>query len=193
MTEPSRPPLEFRSATMSEVNFAERLITLIAVPYEQEATIEYRGELWQESFMRGAFDGLEGRIERVGVNRDHNKSKTVGKAVEFWPAREEGLVAEIRIAKTKDGDDTLALANEDMISPSVGFGVRGSDQILNRPYRKIKRAFLDHISFVETPAYPGAKVLTVREGEETLAADLPKLVTPRLDEIQAWLLSRQIS
>jgi HK97 family phage prohead protease len=188
-----RPALEFRAATVSGVNFDQRIITLLAVPYDEEATIEYRGETWLETFLRGAFDGVEKSTRQVRANRDHDKGKTVGKALNFWPSREEGLVADIRIAPTVLGDETLTLADEDMLSPSVGFGVRGSDQILERPYRKIKRAFLDHVSFVETPAYPGAKVLAVREGEDVLAADLPKLVTPRLDEVQAWLRTRQVS
>jgi hypothetical protein len=78
-----------------------------------------------------------------------------------------------------------------MVSGSAGFGVRGSDQILDRPYRKIKRAFLDHIAFVAAPAYAGARVLAVRdEGDLRTAADLPKLVTPNLDEVLTWMKSR---
>jgi phage head maturation protease len=77
-----------------------------------------------------------------------------------------------------------------MLSVSVGFGVNGSDQVLDRPYRRIKRAFLDHLAFVESPAYASAQVLAVRGDEETLAKDLPKLVTPNLDEVLAWLNTR---
>ena len=36
---------------------SKRIITVIAAPYDQEAVTEYRGELWRESFERGAFDG----------------------------------------------------------------------------------------------------------------------------------------
>ena len=195
MTEPQvRAPLEYRDAAVTGVNFDQRIITLLAAPYNEKALVEYRGEMWQESFEPSAFDGLETRPGRITANRGHDKTKTVGKAVRFWTSRPEGLVGDIRIGRTLLGDETLALADEDMLSPSVGFGVRGSDQILERPYRKIKRAFLDHISFVETPAYPGAKVLGVREGpEEVRAADLPKLVTPNLDEVLAWLNTRRVS
>jgi phage head maturation protease len=197
MTDTPRPeiraPLEFRQATVTGVNFDQRIITLLAAPYDEEAVIEYRGELWQESFERGAFDGIEKRPNRIRANRGHDKNKTVGKALNFWPGREEGLVADIRIAPTVLGDETLTLADEDMLSPSVGFGVRGSDQVLDRPKRRIKRAFLDHIAFVETPAYDSARVLAVRQGEEVLAKDLPKLVTPNLDQVSAWLNSRRIS
>lgn len=192
--EKPRAPIEFRAATVADVNFAERIAELIVVPYEEEALVEYRGELWEESFMRGAFDGVETRPEQMQVraNRNHDKTKTVGKAVRHWPSREEGLISEIRIAPTDLGDETLALLNEDMLSASAGFGVRGSDQILKPPKRRIKRAFLDHIAFVESPAYVGARVLAVREdGDQPNAADLPPLHTPNLDEVLAWMQSRQ--
>jgi phage head maturation protease len=95
------------------------------------------------------------------------------------------------MANTPLGDETLELANDDMVSGSAGFGVRGSDQILDRPYRRIKRAFLDHIAFVAAPAYQGARVLSVRDEEAPRsAADLPKLVTPHLDQVLTWMSSR---
>lgn len=189
-----RAPLEYRDASLVGVNFAQRTVEVVAVPYEEEALIEYRGEIWKESFMRGAFDGIENRPNRVRANRDHNKTQTVGKAIAFWPSRDEGLVAEIRIGHTQLGDDTLQLANEDMLSPSAGFGVPGSGQVLEPPFRRITKAFLDHIAFVESPAYQGARVVAVRnEAAPLSAADLPKLVTPQLDEVTAWLKSRQAS
>ena len=192
MTEP-RAPLEYREASLVGVNFAQRTVEVVAVPYEEEALIEYRGETWRESFLRGAFDGIENRPNRVRANRDHDKTRTVGKAISFWPSRDEGLVAEIRIGRTQVGDETLALADEDMLSPSVGFGVPGSGQILERPFRRITKAFLDHIAFVESPAYASARVVSVRSEGGALvdAASLPKLVTPHLDEITAWLNSRK--
>lgn len=190
--EKPRAPIEFRRATVAGVNFAQRVAELIVVPYEEEAMVEYRGEMWEESFMRGSFDGLEKRPGRVRANRGHDFSRTVGKAVNHWPSRDEGLVSEIRIAPTILGDETLALLDEDMLSASAGFGVRGSDQILERPKRRIKRAFLDHIAFVEAPAYAGARVLAVRsDGEQPEAADLPPLDTPNLNEVLDWMKKRQ--
>lgn len=184
-------PIEFRSADIVEVNFPARLVTVLAVPYEKEALIEYRGEMWKESFLRGSFDGIETRANRVRVNREHDESRTFGKVVTFHPARQEGLVAEVRVAKTRDGDDVLELANEDMLGASPAFAVRNSDQELDRPFRRIKKAFIRHLSFVEVPAYEGAGVLSVR-GQESItnAADLPPLVTPHLDEVLTWLKTR---
>ena len=186
-------PIEFRESVLAGVNFAQRIIEVIAVPYEEEAPVEYRGEMWREMFLRGSFEGIEKRPNRVRANRDHDRARTVGKVTAFHPSRTEGLVAAVRIAQTPLGDETLALADEDCLSASVGYAVRGSDQELNRRSRSrvIRRAFLDHLAFVPDPAYQGAQVLSVRNTANTsLAADLPMLVTPALDELLEWRRDR---
>jgi len=188
--QPIEAPIEHRYAgvTVDNVDFAQRLITVVAVPYEQPTLVEYRQELWNELFERGSLDTVAAAPHRVRANRDHNKSRTVGKAMRFWPDRAEGLVAEVRIAKTPLGDETLALADEDMLSSSIGFGVRMSDQVLDRKTmtRRIKNAYLDHLAFVESPAYVGAQVLSVRGGLVTPdAATLQPVHTPILDELAA--------
>lgn len=192
--EPLAPIEFFERSVVGNVNFAQRLIEVVAVPYDEEAAVRYRGDVWRELFERGSFDGIEKRPNRVRANRDHDRTRVVGKAVKFFPSRDEGLVSEVRIAKTVLGDETLALADEDMLSASVGFGVRGSDQVLDKPnrMRRIKRAFLDHIAFVSEPAYQGAGVLSVRgDGEPVNAADLPRLNTPALDELLTFMSSRK--
>lgn len=182
-------PIEHRYAgvRVDGVDFAQRLITVIAVPYEQPTQVEYRSEVWNELFERGAFNNVSGAPHRVRVNRDHNKSRTIGKVMQFWPDRDEGLVAEVRVGKTPLGDETLALADEDMLSASVGFGVRPSDQVLDRRTmtRRIRNAYMDHLSFVESPAYVGAQVLSVRDVTGGEAAKLEPLRTPLLDQFTA--------
>lgn len=197
-----RSPIESRSATMGEVNFPERLIEVIAMPYEQEALVEYRGELWHEVFDRGSFDGVEKRPNRIKAFRDHEPGEQirgtarrglVGKVIALWPDREEGLVGAVRIARTPLGDETLALADEGILGVSSGFGVRGSDQVLNRAtkQRRIRRAFLDHLAFPNDGAYSGAQVIGVRSAT-VQANDLPQLDTPNLDEVLAWLNTRRV-
>lgn len=187
----NRPPVEYREAAVVGIKPSERIVEMVVVPYDEEAVVEYRGELWEESFQRGAFDGIETRSDPIRANRDHDKTRIVGQAVAFHPSREEGFVSEVRIAPTPLGDETLTLAEEGMLSLSAGFGVRGSDQVLNRPKRIIKRAFLDHIAFVASPAYAGAKVLAVRERDDVDAAGMPPLDTPNIDEVVAWLQARR--
>jgi phage head maturation protease len=92
----------------------------------------------------------------------------------------------LKIANTEHGDETLALAEEDMISASVGFRVKKpSDvQVNNRTrVRRVVRAFLDHLAMVESPAYAGAQVLAVREGSSGLKeGEKKRPPTPALDE-----------
>jgi hypothetical protein len=189
---PGSAPVEFRSASVAGVNFAQRIIEVVAVPYEEPALIEYRGTMWNEVFSRGAFEGIE-RQGQVRVNRNHDKTMTVGKVVRWWPERSEGLVSEVRVAPTDRGEETLTLADEDMLSASVGFAVRGRDQMLDKSsmIRRISKAFVDHLSFVEAPSYVGAKVLAVR-GDRMGIDDRPPLDTPNLDELVAFMNSRKV-
>jgi phage head maturation protease len=194
--ETPRAPIEFRNSTVAGVNFAQRLIDVVVVPYEESALVEYRGELWNESFERGSFDGIEKRPNRVRANRDHDDRRLVGKAVRFHPSRTEGLVSEVRISQTSLGDETLALADDEVLSVSVGFAARGKDQVFDRRAmtRRIKRAFADHISFtpVGQQAYAGAGVLAVRHSLQPAGAEvLQKLDTPNLDELRDWLNTRK--
>jgi phage head maturation protease len=192
--EAPRAPIEFRDSSVAGVNFAQRVIDLIVVPYEESALVEYRGEIWHEMHLRGAYDGIEKRPNRVRANRDHDDKRLVGKAIKFFPSRQEGLVAEVRISQTPLGDETLALANDDVLGVSVGFAARGRDQEFERRTmtRRIKKGFVDHIAFTPTQAYVGASVLAVRSGLSLpTAAELPMLETPGLDELRAWLQKRK--
>lgn len=181
---PPRAPVEHRESNITGVNFAQRIIEMVVVPYGESATVEFRGELWQEEFERGSFDGIEKRPNRVRANREHDKARTVGKAVKFWPSRDEGLVTEVRVAQTPLGDETLALADEEILGGSVGFAALGRHQELNRRdrVRRIKRAFLDHIAFTVDPSYAGARVLSVRDHPKPPPAPTSALVTPDLDQ-----------
>lgn len=189
-----REPLLFRSSSVADVNFSQRIIEVVAAPYEEIAVIPWRGEMWQEMFMRGAWDGIEKRPNRVRANREHDKARTVGKVVNFWPSRQEGLVAAVRIAQTPLGDETLALANEDCLGASVGYAARARDVDLDKASRtrRVRRAYLDHLAFDSDPYYQGAAVLSVRSvGAPNV--ELPASVeTPALDELVAWMRARNI-
>ena len=192
MSDQNRPPVETRDASaVAGVDVRQRIIEVIAVPYDQEAEVPYRGEIWKESFARGAFDGIEKMTRPVMANREHTRGAPGGKVMEWWPERVEGLVAGVRVAKTAMGDETLALAEDGMIRASVGFGARLRDMVLDRSTmrRRINKAFIDHLSFVEDPAYVGAEVLAVRENGLPGEPDQPliPLIRPDLDELAAFL------
>ena len=186
-------PVLFRSSSVADVNYSQRVIEVIAAPYEEIALVPWRGEMWQEKFLRGAWDGIEKRPNRVKVNREHDKSRTIGKVVNFWPSRQEGLVAAVRVAKTPLGDETLALAEEGCLGASVGYAARARDVILDKVnrLRSVQRAFMDHLTFDADPYYEGAAVLNVRSIGAS-AVDLePAAATPSLDDLVAWMQNRK--
>ena len=186
---PPRAPVEVRMSQIGDVNYAQRIIEVIAAPYGEEAVIEYRGRMLIESIERGAFDELSKlHPGAVRVNRDHDKKQTVGKVMKFHPSRTEGLVSEVRIGKTERGDETLALAEEDMLSASLGFFIKDNGHQIRGQRRFVRKAGADHLSFVEDSAYGGARVLSVREGKPVTVDMLDPLPTmPLVDEVSAWL------
>lgn len=194
--------LERGDATLRDVDFKQRLIQVVAVPWEQEGEVFWRGEWWNEVFSRAAFNGLEDHAGRIPVNRQHVKGDTVGKVVQVDTKDTQGLVTLVRVAKTPRGDETLNLAAEDMIGASIGYRIKNpSDVELHRQrhLRRVNRAFLDHLSFVETPTFEGAKVLAVRAESSGLAVvENPLPPTPNLDEFMndpllGWARSRTSS
>jgi HK97 family phage prohead protease len=156
------------------VNWSERIVSVIVVPWEQPTLVEHHGEIWEEVFSKGAFDSLAGTdAQRIRVNREHARADAIGKALAFRTRDPRGLIAELRIARTQRGDDSLALASENMLSASAGFIVKPGGVIVDRARRarRITSAYLDHIALVMQPAYDGAEVLAVRTA------------TPNLDEL----------
>jgi phage head maturation protease len=160
----ARVRVEWRSAATETVGVdqAARIITVVAVPWNSPAQVPFRGAMWRESFSPGAFDGIDSSGTGVRVNRGHDRSRTIGKVVRFDPHDHRGLIAEMRIAPTALGDESLILAEDGCLSASIGFSIpSGGEQLDHRDRsRRIIRAELDHIALVEDPAYQGAAVLS---------------------------------
>jgi HK97 family phage prohead protease len=179
--------LRYRSSTVGDVHFPKRLIELVVMPYDEEALVEIDGRMVKESIAPGAFQGLERRANRIRVNRDHKLERTVGRALAFHPSRTEGLVAELQIAKTPLGDETLALADEDCLDASAGYKpMPGGETWLTRSNVRMTRCWLGHIAMTPDPAYESARVLSVRHAASGGVSDAA--VTPNLDQVRAWLL-----
>lgn len=174
--------------TVIDVDRAERLVEIIAAPYNQPATVEFQGHAWREYFERGAWDSLRGRDPgRVRVNREHNNADLVGACEKFDTADPRGLIATIRVAATRRGDETLQLAHERMLSASVGFSIAAGGEILDhhQRVRRVTRALLHHLALVAEPAYTGTDVLRVRSATAT-----PNLDRLRRDPVLVWCESR---
>lgn len=173
--------------TITDVRYAERIIDLLVVPYNEEAVVEYRGGLVIESVLPGAFAGLEAVPDRVTVNRDHDRGRPVGLATEVRTDSPDGLMASVYVSPTLLGDETLVLAQDGVLQPSVGMDVHPRDQRWSEGNRRrqITRAFLNHIALLPQQAYIGAKVLAVRDQPEGDQDDL--WVPPRAPRVDAAL------
>jgi HK97 family phage prohead protease len=180
--------LEYRTATQVGVDFPNRTIELIVMPYDSETVVEHKGRMVRESVAPGAFDGIERRANRIRVNRDHDVTRTIGRAVVFHPSRDEGLVAELRIAQTPLGDETLTLADEEILDASAGFlPMPGGESWPSRNERRLTKLWLGHIAMTPDPAYTDARVLAVRNAQEARRGERPP--TPNLDLVRSWLLA----
>jgi HK97 family phage prohead protease len=193
MSEQPTGELEYRDARQVGVDFPRRTIELIVMPYEEETLVPWQGRMVREVFSRGAFDGLERRANRIRVNRDHDVTRTIGRAVAFYPARDEGLVAEIRIAQTELGTETLHLAQDECLDASAGFlPMPGGERWEGRSLRRIVKAWLGHIALVPDPAYESARVLAVRQkadgGDDGPVQPEP---TPNLEQLEIERLRRE--
>jgi len=188
-----RHEVEVRTAAQVEVRFAERMIEVIAVPYEETTKVLYRDRLIDETVARGAFEGVQMRAKGWKVNRAHDRERPIGYVHKFKPRDERGLVTEIGpIKNTRDGDDALELAADGLLGASIGFAVLHPDDeewSVDRRSRRVNKAWLDHIALTGDPAYPGAKVLAVRHAEPAPAP----VSTPNLDQVLAWLLAERYS
>jgi HK97 family phage prohead protease len=183
-------PTEYRSAEVQQVRCPERIIELCAVPYDRPAPVREKGRTFVEEIAPGAFNGVERRANRIKANRDHDTKLTIGRCVALHPSRAEGLIAELRIAGTDLGNETLLLAEEGLLDASIGFAPFPGSEVWteNRSRRRITKAWLDHIALVFDPAYEQANVLAVRAMEAAPERVRSISSTPNLDQVKLWQL-----
>jgi HK97 family phage prohead protease len=171
--------IEYRTASTLEVRHAQRTIELLAVPYNETVEVLRRGKWVSESVAPEAFAGVHGEIS---VNRAHDVERPLGRVTALHPKDPRGLRTELRISRTAEGDDVLELADDGLLSASVGFQPLpgGEEWTIDRRVVKVTKAKLVHIALTGNPAYPGAKVLAVRSADETPAQ---RVLTPNLDRL----------
>jgi HK97 family phage prohead protease len=181
------------SGPITEVRFPDRMITLVAMPYNEETA--RAGGRFLESFAPGSFAGLEHRNGRIRVNREHVIGAPVGR-VDVWHSdREEALIGELRVSRTPLGDETLELAADGILDASVGFLPMegGEEWTENRTRRRVTKAWLHHLGLTADGAYEGARVLEVRRATEPPVPDAqqpPVSATPNRDALVAMLMER---
>ena len=172
--------IEYRTASALEVRHVQRTIDLIAVPYNEATEVLRRGRWVSESVAPEAFVGVHGDVT---VNRAHDLENPLGRVTALKPKDPRGLRAVLRISRTASGDEVLELADDGLLSASVGFIplAGGEEWSADRRSVKVTRAQLAHIALTGDPAYKGARVLAVR----TAPGEVPvSTATPNLDRIR---------
>lgn len=175
--------VEIRTATtVLGVRYPDRIIDLIAVPYDEEARVLHHGRWLVETVAPGTFAGVSGGVR---VLRAHDYERPIGRVAKFHPNDPRGLRTELRVVATPSGDEVLELAAEELLSASVGFVPLpgGEEYTYDRSRRRITRAQLDHIALTGDPAYLGARVLAVRSADE--GPPPGRTPTPLLDQLLA--------
>jgi HK97 family phage prohead protease len=177
--------IEYRTAPTLEVRHAQRTIELIAVPYNEPTEVQRRGKWVSESVDPDAFIGVTGDVT---VNRAHDLERPLGRVAKLHPKDPRGLRSELRISRTSDGDEVLELADDGLLSASIGFVPLGEQWSVDRSAVKVTKARLVHIALTGNPAYAGARVLAVRSADETPTQTVP---TPLLDRIRLEILAER--
>jgi HK97 family phage prohead protease len=189
-----------KAGELVDVSYPERTIELIVIPYEHEIEVEHptkrNGGRVREMIMRGAFDGIERRANRVRANREHDTLLTFGRVSTFHTGHQQGLHGKIRVANTPLGDETLALAEDGCLDASAGFWPKMDERgkfvgiEWDSPSRyKITKAFLNHVALVSDGAYgEKAGVLAVRAAAGPVENAVSEQVSSHLNtlDVQGW-------
>lgn len=153
-----------------------RTIFGIAVPYDKEQRIT---STLIEVFRKGVFSEVVKAPHRVKLLRGHGENNVLGRST-LLRETDEGLYAEFKISKTREGDEALELVKDGALDQlSVGFMPIKNRKRPDGVMERIK-AHLAEVSLVTFGAYGElASIAGTREGAPIL--------TPRLDEAKKIL------
>lgn len=157
-----------------EIRGDGRTVVGVAMPFDTPAEIREGVDRFVEVFRRGAFEKtIRERGDRVKALAQHDaRALPLGRATKLTEDA-RGLQAEIRISRTRAGDEALTLVKDGALdSFSIGFSpVR--DQWSNDG-SKVERleVSLREVSLVAFPAYEDARVLAVRGARQLFTSPL---------------------
>lgn len=171
--------IEIRTAPIDGVDEQTRIISGIAVPWDQPTTVRTEAGEYTELFSRGSItDG-----ELVSVHTNHGGIKRgdlpIGVLISSR-ATDAGQHVECRIANTSRGDEVLELARDGVLKYfSVAFRPdqhEARDGMVART-----KVALREVSIVEFPAYKGAVIESVRSAEPEGES---RMTTPTIEEVR---------
>lgn len=153
------PEIETRDLVAESIDFEERTVTGIAVPYGQQANI---GGQYFEEFVPGAIRSIE------DVKLFYAHEEPIGKIINGRD-EERGYVITAKVSDTPRGNEVLTLMRDGVLNKfSVGFIPLESQ----RDGQTVTRTSVDlkEVSVVPFPAFAGASIENVRE-EQTAPLD----------------------
>lgn len=158
-----------REVAIDLAEFDGRNLEARIVPYDTVATVSDGGQPYKEMFMRGAFTPQLNAANRVDVllNFEHHQSigDVVGRGTSLQDGA-DGLYGTFRVLDHADGDKALELVNAGVLGGmSVEFVALRSktvDGVVQRQSARVR-----NVALCRSPAYEDARVLAVRQKEET--------------------------
>jgi uncharacterized protein len=153
------------------------------LPWGVPARVVDRGRLVVEVFERGALTGTDpARVPLTATHPRDAGTLPIGVMVEL-EERADAAHGAWHVSDTMIGNEVLALARDGVpLGLSVGFlEVPGGSRWSPDRRRVVRmRAALDHVAVVRVPAYAGAGVVGVRDGDLARSALVPLLTLARL-------------
>lgn len=148
-----------------KVDEEKRTITGLAVPWNEIATSQFAK--WR--FEPGSLSW--GDESRVKLNRDHDHSQSIGKAVRLQNTP-QGLSVSFKIARGEEGDRALALAADgvlDGLSIEPEFTENSwTPDPLDKTVRLVKSAVLRAVGLTAMPAFDNARVASVKASKKEI-------------------------
>lgn len=144
-----------------------RTVDVRVVPYNTPTEVsDFGGPTYRESWKPGVFDHQRNAANRVWLSFEHEQGLrgVIGHGVEL-ASREDGFYGSFRVLDGSDGDKALQMVNKKLL-PGVSLEAipHRSEKTPDGIVERI-RATLKAVSLVRFPAFKGAQVLAVREGE----------------------------
>lgn len=151
------------------VEFSEgdgRTLEARIVPFNTPTVVrDNGGEPYTETWLPGAFENQTRAANRVLLNFEHEPGLggVVGHGTDLVE-RDDALYGTFRVLDGPDGDKTLQLVNEGMLT-GISLEAVALRSVKRGSIVQRVRAHLDKVSLCRFPAFKEAQVLAVREGE----------------------------
>lgn len=188
-------PITYTHVEAGELRFDsfEGQVAGILVPWHERATVVHEGELVPEQFDARAFDHDLAAHAKVGVshwirlNFHHQASidDDLGHMIGL-EKDDDGLRGTFKVRKEKL-HSVADVIGDGIRGFSIGFVDQGSKFIGGVMHRQ--RARLVHVALTATPAYEGARVLSVRAPEVPPPPPIEVVATPNFDSVRDFLAS----